>query len=94
MHFIVGDRNTKSWTRAFIADQLVGKLMAWHREAEISADRAGLLCVNGDLDVAQRALLRLMHGTKVEVDPNIAARDLVEFEKEPFVKIVRKIRSY
>lgn len=36
-------------------------LLAWSRRSEITADRAGLLCC-GDLQVAERALLRLLAG--------------------------------
>jgi predicted Zn-dependent protease len=46
-------------------------LMAWSRRAEITADRAGLLCC-GDIKVGERALLRLVAGfadvEKVDVD--------------------------
>jgi len=51
---------------------LIGtSLAAWSRRSEITADRAGLICCQ-DLDVAQRALVRLMLGfareSEVEVD--------------------------
>ncbi len=36
-------------------------LLAWSRRAEVTADRAGLLCC-GDIAVAERALLRLLTG--------------------------------
>ncbi|MEZ2340552.1 M48 family metallopeptidase [Microcoleus sp.] len=36
-------------------------LMAWSRRAEVTADRAGLLCC-GDIAIAERALLRLVTG--------------------------------
>ena len=36
-------------------------LLAWSRRAEVTGDRAGLLCC-GDLEVAERALLRLVTG--------------------------------
>jgi hypothetical protein len=41
-------------------------LSRWHRAAEISADRAGLICC-GDLDAAGRALLRVSLGRTPEV---------------------------
>ncbi len=94
MHFIVGDGKTSGIKEDLVAHIMVGQLLSWYRHSEMSADRAGLLCVNGDLDVAQKALLRLLHGTKEDVLPEIAAREQIAFEKEPFVKIVRKIRSY
>ncbi len=94
MRFIVGDQQTSGIKEDFIAHVMVGQLLSWYRHSEMSADRAGLLCVNGDLETAQKALLRLQHGTKEDVDPEIAAREQIAFEKLPFVKIVRKIRSY
>jgi Zn-dependent protease with chaperone function len=36
-------------------------LLAWSRRAEVTADRAGLLCC-GSIEVAERALLRLLTG--------------------------------
>jgi Zn-dependent protease with chaperone function len=36
-------------------------LMAWSRRAEVTCDRAGLLCC-GDIKIAERALLRLISG--------------------------------
>jgi len=44
-------------------------LSRWHRAAEITADRAGLIAT-GDLDGARRALLRLALGVKPDVDPS------------------------
>lgn len=54
----------------FLAPISVGTrvaLSAWHRAAELSADRAGLLCA-GDLTAAQEALLRNVLGVDAEVD--------------------------
>jgi Peptidase family M48 len=42
-------------------------LARWHRAAEVSADRAGLLCC-GDLEMAGRALLRQALGRAPDVD--------------------------
>ncbi|MEQ1501142.1 MAG: M48 family metallopeptidase [Myxococcota bacterium] len=42
-------------------------LSRWHRAAEITADRAGLLCC-GDLESAGRALLRISLGRTPDVD--------------------------
>jgi Zn-dependent protease with chaperone function len=94
MHFIVGDQRIAGIKEDLVAHLMVGQLLSWYRHSEMSADRAGLLCVNGNVDTAQRALLRLQHGTKEDVDPEIVAREQIAFEKLPFVKIVRKIRSY
>jgi hypothetical protein len=43
-------------------------LSRWHRAAEITADRAGMLCAGG-LQPAGDALLRLTLGTRGDVDP-------------------------
>lgn len=43
-------------------------LSRWHRAAQLSADRAGLIC-NNDVDGAGRALLRLSLGTGTRVAP-------------------------
>jgi hypothetical protein len=44
-------------------------LSRWHRAAEITADRAGMLCAGG-LQPAGEALLRLTLGTRGDVDPH------------------------
>lgn len=94
MEFILGDRSTSGIKEDLVAHVTVGQLLSWYRHSEMSADRAGLLCVGGDNDIAKRALLRLQHGTKEDVVPEIAQREVIAFEKEPFVKIVRKLRSF
>jgi Zn-dependent protease with chaperone function len=43
----------------------LGCLLSWCREAEMSADRAGLLCCQ-DIDAAQQALMRALHGLKFD----------------------------
>ena len=43
-------------------------LSRWHRTAEITADRAGLLCVD-DLDAAGTALLRIALGGRPDLTP-------------------------
>lgn len=43
-------------------------LSRWHRAAEITADRAGLICA-GDLNVAGAALLRIALGGEAEIRP-------------------------
>ena len=53
----------------FISEVIVGsigvKLMQWYKEAEISADRGGLV-VTGDIDVALQALVKLNIGANFE----------------------------
>lgn len=44
-------------------------LSHWHRAAEISADRAGLVCT-GDLEGARRAMLRIALGVRPEMSPD------------------------
>jgi Zn-dependent protease with chaperone function len=41
----------------------LGRLLTWCREAEFSADRAGLLCC-GEPKVAYEAIMRLQHGSE------------------------------
>lgn len=45
-------------------------LSRWHRAAEISADRAGLLCA-GSLYEAERALLRMALAIRPNIDPEV-----------------------
>ena len=92
MQFITGNRPTSRIGRS-ITKRLVGQLLTWFREAEFSADRAGLLCVNGNLGIAKSALLRLKHGTHEDVNPEIAIQEQIDFLNQPFVKMVHKIRS-
>jgi Zn-dependent protease with chaperone function len=50
----------------FVQPALIA-LQGWSRAAEITCDRAGLLCC-GDLDVGQRAFLKLVTGSKTLFD--------------------------
>ena len=59
------------------------KLMAWARRAEISADRAGLLCCQ-DLDVAAGALIKLSCGL---------SNDLLEFDLPGYVSQLEDIET-
>jgi Zn-dependent protease with chaperone function len=78
-----------------VAPVLVGQLMRWYRESELGADRAGLVCLKGDLKSAQRSLLRLLHGTQeADIDPNIAVQEQVDLENQPFVKVARYLKSF
>ena len=55
----------------FLAPLSLGARLAlsrWHRAAEVTADRAGLLCC-GSLDAAGRALLRIALGVTPQVSP-------------------------
>ena len=74
-----------------------GGMLHWYRESEYTADRAGMLCVNGDVKTAQQALLRLLHRTRqtnklmseVESDfsVSLARQDQSELRNRPFVQI-------
>lgn len=60
-------------------------LAAWSRRSEVTADRAGLLCC-GDLQVAERALLRLTAGfadtARIDIDDYLRrSRETEEFHK-------------
>jgi Zn-dependent protease with chaperone function len=75
----------------------LGRLFTWSREAEISADRAGLLCC-GKPEVAYEAIMRLQHGlapnsrwidaTAKDFDAEKIVKDFVEWQYEPFVSFV------
>ena len=54
------------------------KLMSWSRQAEISADRAGLLCCQ-DINAASRALIKLSCGG---LDENYISFDYSDFQKQ------------
>ncbi len=45
-----------------LANTVMLPLNGWSRYSEISADRAGFICCDGNLDISQRALLRLVGG--------------------------------
>lgn len=69
----------------FLAPLSLGVRLAlsrWHRAAEISADRAGLLCA-GDLDAAGRSLLRLTLGVKPKIDPDTYLDQLKQQRHSP-----------
>lgn len=60
------------------------QLMAWNRQAEISADRAGLLCC-GDVNIAATAMFRVMSGlvsSEIKMDPNAFAEQWKELARE------------
>jgi Zn-dependent protease with chaperone function len=87
----------------FVAKLLVGTLLHWYRESEYSADRAGLICVGGDVAVARQALLRLLHQTKPsnklfdpshrDFDAALVLKHQLRLREEPFVKIVSYLRE-
>jgi Zn-dependent protease with chaperone function len=55
----------------------LGRLLTWYREAEISSDRAGLLCC-GEPKVAYEAIMRFQHGLRADspwIDPEAAGFD-------------------
>jgi len=60
------------------------QMLAWQRAAEISADRAGLVCC-GSLEVAATALYKTLSGLSLEgmsVDPKAFARQWEHLERE------------
>jgi Zn-dependent protease with chaperone function len=74
-----------------------GVLLHWFRESEYTADRAGLLCVQGNVKTAQQALLRLLHrtrqinklmeGQEEDFSASLASLDQAELRNRPFVHI-------
>jgi Zn-dependent protease with chaperone function len=81
-----------------------GVLLHWYRESEYTADRAGLLCVKGDLNVAQQALLRLLHktrqinklmvGEEENFSAQLARQDQAELRNRPFVHIFSFVTEF
>lgn len=81
----------------------LGRFFTWSREAEISADRAGLLCCQ-DPQTAYNALQRLLSGLGAEsswIDPespDFDAEAVIEqyrvWQNEPFVKFVMHIKRF
>jgi Zn-dependent protease with chaperone function len=92
-----------SFKDQFVAAVVVGTLLHWFRESEYSADRAGLICVGGDVQVAKQALLRLQHQTKPsnklfdatypEFDADLVLKNHGRLRGEPFVKVVSYLRQ-
>jgi Zn-dependent protease with chaperone function len=80
----------------------VGRFLTWSRESEISADRAGLFCC-GSPEVANQALMRLMHGLKPDstwIDPEhpgFEAEVIIEkfqrWERESVIVALRYLHS-
>src|SRR5690606_3953853 len=67
----VGRRTLGPALEVFLAPLSLGARVAlsrWHRAAEITADRAGLIAA-GDLETSRRALLRLALGVRPDLDP-------------------------
>jgi Zn-dependent protease with chaperone function len=71
-------------------------LFKWAREAEMSADAAGLICCQ-DLSAAEQAIVRLAHGGtwadigRVDVDAFLAQREDADFSK--FAEVVQYWRE-
>ena len=78
----------------------LGRLFTWSREAEISADRAGLVCCQ-DANVASQALLRLQHGLGGNesilegegFDPGEVVKQFEQWQSRPFVEFVVKLKE-
>jgi Zn-dependent protease with chaperone function len=89
--------------RKAATELMTGRLLHWYRESEISADRAGLICVAGNLSVATQALLRLSHQTKAsnklfdpahpDFDPELVIRHQLQLREEKLVKIISYLQQ-
>lgn len=86
-----------------ISIAMAGILLHWYRESEYTADRAGLLCVGGRVEIAQQALLRLMHQTsetnKLMIEnekfsTTMVKQDQTEIRHRPFVQIYSLISEF
>lgn len=76
----------------------VGRFLSWSREAEISADRAGLVCC-GSSEIAFEALATMLHGIKAESawrDPNHPQFDadkiVADFQRWEKASVVATVR--
>ena len=79
----------------------LGRLFPWCREAEVSADRAGLLCC-GSPGVAYQAIMRLQHGlradspwidpAKPEFDAQAVLKTFREWQYQPFLGFLLDLR--
>lgn len=79
-----------------------GFFLTWSREAEITADRAGLLCCQ-DIKVATQALMRLSHWISPnapilnpdspEFDPEELVISLEKWEEKPFVEFLSRLQE-
>ena len=102
---IVGDEGAKaSFADDFIASLSIHTLLHWYRESEYSADRAGLLCIGGNLKIAKQALLRLTHQTKPsnklldplhpEFDTDLVLEKQMRIRDQPFVKVFYYLKQF
>jgi Zn-dependent protease with chaperone function len=84
--------------QAVLPTLTMGRLCSWLREAEISADRAGMLCCQ-DPDVAYQALLWMLHGLdaenigKPELDALLVVRQFERWQDRPFVEFLTKAKA-
>jgi Zn-dependent protease with chaperone function len=80
----------------------MGRLFTWSREAEFTADRAGLLSC-GDPKVAYSAIMRLQHGLRADskwIDPSapdfdaqVVIRTFRDWQYQPFMSFVLYIKG-
>lgn len=91
-----------SFATGFVTRASVSTLLHWYRESEYSADRAGLLCLGGNMKTAKQALLRLQHQTKPsnrlmdpnhpDFDPELVLAAQIRLLDEPFVNIITHLK--
>lgn len=81
----------------FINKTISFPLNAWSRRSEITADRAGLLCCNGDCILAKKTLLQLetafMDADKLDVDSYVKHSDKF-LSKNNFRKVGEFLNSH
>ena len=80
----------------------LGRLFTWCREAELTADRAGLLCC-GEPAPAYGAIMRLQHGLRADspwiypaaegFDPQAVIRKFREWQYQPFVRFILYLKD-
>lgn len=98
----IDERDIPDTAKAVLMSYGVGRFLTWGREAEITADRAGLMCC-GSPETAYAALLKMLHGMKEDsawrdpLHPDFDADKIIEqfqrWEKQPIVATVRYFRK-
>lgn len=98
----IDDQVIPAEARTVLLTYAVGRFLTWSREAEISADRAGLFCC-GSPQTAYEALLRQLHGLKAdslwidpdhsEFHPEAVIRSFRNWEQEPVVAAIRYLHG-
>lgn len=96
----IDDQSIPETAKAALMTYGIGRFLTWSREAEISADRAGLLCC-GSCETAYAAMLKLLHGLKEDsawrdpTGPGFDAEKIIDqFEKWEKATIISTLNYF